>query len=48
MIADPRPRVRLAVVRASKDVRKLEAIASSDSLAFVRTAAKVRLWTLRD
>jgi ATP-dependent DNA helicase RecQ len=46
LLADPRPRVRLAVVRVSRDAERLRAVISSDVAGFVRTAARVRLWVL--
>jgi hypothetical protein len=46
LLADPRPRVRLAVVRVSRDAERLRAVISSDVTGFVRTAARVRLWVL--
>jgi hypothetical protein len=46
MLEDARPRVRLAAVRVSKDRATLEKIASNDSVNYVRTAARVRLWAL--
>jgi hypothetical protein len=47
MLSDSRPRVRLAVVRVSKDIRQLEALSSSSEAGFLRVAARVRLWVLR-
>ncbi|NJK46055.1 MAG: hypothetical protein HC933_18935 [Pleurocapsa sp. SU_196_0] len=46
LLADPRPRVRLAVVRISRNAEKLKMVISSDVTGFVRTAARVRLWVL--
>jgi ATP-dependent DNA helicase RecQ len=46
MITDARPRVRLAAVRVSKDRAMLEKMASHDPVNYVRTAARVRLWSL--
>jgi ATP-dependent DNA helicase RecQ len=46
LLADSRPRVRLAVVRSSCDADRLRAVISSDVTGFVRTAARVRLWVL--
>jgi ATP-dependent DNA helicase RecQ len=48
LLEDARARVRLAAIRASKDTKKLQRIASSDAPGFLRTAARVRLWTLSD
>ncbi len=46
MLADPRARVRLAVVRVSSHQVKLEQVATSDDVGFIRVAARVRLWRL--
>ena len=46
LIQDARPRVRLAAVRVSRDAKLLGAIAGGSDMAFVRTAAKVRLDSL--
>lgn len=46
--SDPRVRVRLAVVRVSSSVAKLEALSSSSEAGFLRVAARVRLWALEN
>ena len=46
LIQDARPRVRLAAVRVSRDAKLLEEVAGGGDVAFVRTAAKVRLTSL--
>ncbi len=46
-LVDPRPRVRLAAVRASNNSDAIGAIAETDPVAYVRVAAKVRLWKLQ-
>jgi hypothetical protein len=46
LLADPRPRVRLAVVRVSRNTEALQRVISSDVTGFVRIAARVRLWVL--
>ena len=46
MLEDPRPRVRLAVVRVSKNTKKLEVIAAQTG--FMGVAARVRLWALKN
>jgi ATP-dependent DNA helicase RecQ len=48
LLDDPRPRVRLAVVRISSDQQKLERLLVSEGVAYVRTAASVALWRLRN
>jgi ATP-dependent DNA helicase RecQ len=48
MLSDARPRVRLAVVRVSKDMSQLKAISSSSEAGFLRVAARVRLWALQN
>jgi ATP-dependent DNA helicase RecQ len=47
LLNDPRPRVRLAAVRVSANAARLEGIANGEDVAFIRTAARVRLHTLR-
>jgi hypothetical protein len=47
MVTDARPRVRLSAVRISQDQTLLERIASSDTVGYIRTAASLRLWVLR-
>jgi ATP-dependent DNA helicase RecQ len=47
MLGDARPRVRLAVLRVSKDMKKLEAFIASSEAGFLRVAARVRLWALQ-
>jgi ATP-dependent DNA helicase RecQ len=47
MLEDPRPRVRLAAVRASRDLDRLEQVKRGDAVGYVRTAAAVALWRLR-
>jgi ATP-dependent DNA helicase RecQ len=48
LLTDPRARVRLAAVRVSANAARLEGIAGGDDVAFIRTAARVRLWALRE
>ncbi len=48
MLEDARPRVRLAAVRVSKDRATLEKISLHDPVNYVRTAARVRLWSLEN
>ncbi len=47
MLEDSRPRVRLAVLRVSKNITQLETLASSAEAGFLRVAARVRLWALQ-
>ncbi len=46
LLDDPRPRVRLAVVRISSDLQKLEQLCKLETVAYVRTAASVAVWRL--
>jgi ATP-dependent DNA helicase RecQ len=46
LLADPRPRVRLAVVRISSDLQKLQKLCQTETVAYVRTAASVAVWRL--
>lgn len=47
MVTDARPRVRLSAIRISQDQKLLERVANSDAVGYVRTAASLRLWALR-
>jgi ATP-dependent DNA helicase RecQ len=47
MLSDARPRVRLAVLRVSKNTINLERIAAQET-GFFRVAARVRLWALQN
>jgi ATP-dependent DNA helicase RecQ len=46
LLDDPRPRVRLAAVRISRDAKKLEQLCKLETVAYVRTAANVAIWRL--
>ncbi len=47
MLSDARPRVRLAVLRVSKNTVSLEQIAAQET-GFFRVTARVRLWALQN
>jgi HRDC domain/RQC domain/RecQ zinc-binding len=47
MLEDSRPRVRLAAVRASTNIKKLETLLALEPVGYVQTAIRVACWRLK-